>query len=199
LQEPATATSDEAELATEEPSEDEVFAGPSPEEFVVRVDGLFAARKRRWRPERSALRARRTGRDIHDRLIAHPRLAVAGAFAIALWVLLGTLGILADRHTTLHHTASPRLIARSRRPITHTEHAPGARSLQATRPARGRAEIARPAVASQSQGRPRAKAQPQVSTAPVERTPVVASEPVPPPATTGAGAAEQTSGGLFSP
>ena len=200
--EPASASYD-AQLVTEEPHEDDTFNEPSPEEFVVHVNGLFAAaHKHRWRAMRRVPRAHKTGRGISERLAARPWLTAAGAFTIGLWVLLGTFGALAGRHTTPRHIASSQLIAKGA--ITHTDNAPDTPSARAARPVGDHSEIARPA-APRRRGLPshrtRAKAQPAATpAAPAERAsvtasvPVPVSEPAPPPP-----AMEQTSGGPFSP
>ncbi len=188
------------------------FDGLTEEEVVVHVDGLFAGRTGRWRPSRRrSRRARGLGRGVRDRLTAHPWLAAGTAFAIGLWVLLGTLGALAGgQHAEPRHPASSRLTARA--PIAHADRAPRTR---AGRPAPRHREITRRTVTrraalprrrAHAAARPASAARPVVApattsapAAPVERTPaavsvpVHVSEPPPPPP------AERTSGGLFSP
>jgi hypothetical protein len=135
-------------------------------------------------------------------LTAHPWFTVSTAFAVGLWVLLGTVGVLVGQHTAPRHTTSPQLSAGGARTAAH---APGTPTTRAARPVRHRSEIAQPGAPWQ---RPlprhsaRATAQPALpaAAARVKRTSVATSvgsarvsEPTPP------AAGEQTSGGLFSP
>ncbi|HEV3072141.1 MAG TPA: PASTA domain-containing protein [Solirubrobacteraceae bacterium] len=190
---------------SEESSEEDGFDGLTPDEFVVHVDDVFAGRTGRWRPVRRAPRVRGAGRDLRERLRAHPWLAGSAAFAIGLWVLLGTLGALAGQHPAPGHTAGPRLTARD--PITRTDREPSTSIVRAARPlrrrtehrtnARRRALPTRRARATARAARPRVQAAepsaaPGQPTAAAPSVPARVSEPAPPPA-------EQTSGGLFSP
>jgi hypothetical protein len=199
---------DGAEFSEETISEEDGFDGLTADEFVVHVDDVFAGRTGRWRPVRRAPRTRSLGRGLRERLRAHPWLAGLGAFAIGVWLLLGTLGALAGQHSAAPgRTAPGRLSARD--PIARPDRAPRAavvraplrrraeqhrastrRRAQPTRPAR---PISRPARAA----RPRAPAPAPTPAAgqPAAAAPSVparVSEPAPPPA-------EQSSGGLFSP
>jgi hypothetical protein len=176
---------------SEEVSEVDGFNGLTRDEFVVHVDDVFAGRTGRWRVRR---RAPRTRRGLRGWAKAHPWLAGASTLAVTVWLLVGTLGALGSQHSTPGHTiARPGARAHvahsarvastptadrarpARRRATRAPHAPTRQVAPATRRAHARRRQARDA-------RPRAAA-----TAP--RTPPQASVP----------AAEQSSGGLFSP
>jgi hypothetical protein len=200
----------DAQLTSDEPYEEEAFDGPSREEFIVRIDRMFATHKRRhqrswWRGlTRRALRATGEGQggvDERRRLISHPWLTAVGAFTVGLWVLLGSLGVLSGQHSVAsRHTAIPRLTAQGS--ITHTHNKPGITSAHAARPAQsGHSGTARTPVAAQRgrvslRGRRHASARGVVSAvahaSTVVSAPTRVSEPAPP-------RSEQVSGGPFSP
>jgi hypothetical protein len=173
----------------------------------VHVDDVFAGRTGRWRPVRRAPRARGAGRDLHERLRAHPWLAGSAAFAIGLWLLLGTLGALAGQHPAARpRTAGSRLTARD--PIAHPNRSPRAPIVRAPlrRRAEHRANTRRrvlPRRRARAAARPARAARPRVpapAPTPAPGQPAVAEPSVPARVSEPARApAEQTSGGLFSP
>jgi acyl dehydratase len=197
---------DGGEFSEETASEEDGFDGLTADEFVVHVDDVFAGRTGRWRPVRRAPRARSVGRGLRERLSAHPWLAGSAAFAVGVWLLLGTLGVLTGQHPAAPaRTAGPRLTARE--PIARAErppHTPIVRAPQrrGTEHHTNTQRRALPTRRSHPIARPARAARPRVPTpapTPSRKQPAAAapsvprvSEPAPPPA-------EQTSGGLFSP
>jgi len=198
---------DGAEFSEETISEEDGFDGLTADEFVVHVDDVFAGRTGRWRPVRRAPHAWGAGRDLREWLRAHPWLAGSAAFAVGVWLLLGTLGALGGQHSAAPaRTAPGRLSARDS--IARADRAPRAAVVRA--PLRRRAEHrvstrrrAQPTRRARPIARPARAVRPRVPApaltpaggqpaAAAPSVPVRVSEPAPPPA-------EQTPGGLFSP
>ena len=85
---------------SEELSEADGFDGLTRDEFVVHVDDVFAGRTGRWHATRRAPHARQ---GLRSWVRAHPRPAGAAAFAVAVWMLVGSLGALGSQQLDAAH------------------------------------------------------------------------------------------------
>ena len=124
---------DGAESSEETTSEEDGFDGLTADEFVVHVDDVFAGRTGRWRPVRRAPRTRDLVRGVRERFRAHPWLAGSAAFAIGVWLLLGTLGALAGQHlprARAHHSLPPERARPDRAPRSRAARSGRARSAR---------------------------------------------------------------------